>query len=156
MALPTTTTQNTVITALVDALLALTADDENGLYGKLVLSAPISLAKHQEDHVAVIDIPDGDESWYGIGNHRRTEEYTVAMHATAFRYGADETAMRDARAAVYAMFNAVAAYIRDNPSLGGVTIQQMSGTTLEQHFTTDERVAQLRWGVGLRAQIEVV
>src|SRR5688500_13476273 len=127
MSLPLVTTQNTVLTAIVDALLVLTADDENALYGKTVTSAPLSQAQHSEDQVAAFGISVGDESWYGIGNLKRREVYEISMGCVAYRPGADESAMRAARDASYAMHNAVATYIRDNPHMGGVTIQQLSG-----------------------------
>jgi hypothetical protein len=150
--MPTATTQNDVITDLVDELMVLTA-----LTGVIVTSAALDLALNSDDQACVIDIPTGDERWYGLGNNARDETYDIAMGCLAFRPGADEDAIRAARDRVYEIHNAIAGYIRDNPRRGGgVTIAQLSGVQLTQGFLDNQRYAKLEWSVRVQARIEVV
>ena len=153
MPLPTDTTQNSVITALVDALLDLPA-----LAAAHVNSAPIDLSQATADQVAVLNIPDGNETWNGLGNHKRDEAYTIEMAALAVRDsdpGDIETTIREVRNAVYTLYAAVTGYIRSNPHQGGVTIKQLSGSNLTQGYEAQMRWARLDWGIRVTAQIEV-
>lgn len=153
MALPTTTTQNTVITGVVDALIALQATTLADVY---VSSGPLELSVAPGDQVAVLNIEDGTESWYGLGNMRRSESYTVDMACVTFAPGADETAIRASRDRAYAIHDIVTGYIRHNPHISGVTIKQLSGTNLTQGYEAQTRWTRLDWGVRVTAQIEVV
>jgi hypothetical protein len=154
MALPTTTTQNDVITDLVDALIVLQATT---LAGVTVSSAPLELSQVPGDQIAVLNIFDGDESWEGLGNHKRMESYTIDMACVTFESGADETAIRASRDRAYTIHNVVADYIRQNPHFGGTTIAKMSGTNLAQGFEAQTRWTRLDWGIRVEnAQIEVI
>lgn len=150
MALPTETTQNDVITTLTDALLLLP-----GLAGVAVNSAPLDLGNVSTDMVAVLNIADGNESWYGLGNARRLESYSLQMACLSFEPGASESAIRACRDRAYAIHNAVAGYIRSNPHISGVTIKQLSGTNLDQGYDAQARWARLEWLVRVNAQLAV-
>jgi hypothetical protein len=154
--MPTATTQNAVITSITDGYLTLAADDESGLYGVMVTSAAIDLAKHDEEQLAIVGIDDGAETWNGLGNFRRDETYTIKMACLVFRPGADEAAMRAARDRGYTIFNAAAEYVRLNPHHGGVTIAEISGVNLTQDYLDTSRWVRLDWGVRVQARIEVV
>lgn len=153
MSLPTATTQNAVITSLVDGLIGLAALDDAH-----VNSAPIDLSQATADQVAVLNIPDGNEVWNGLGNRKRDETYTIEMAALAIREsdpGDFETTIREVRDRVYALYAAVEGYVRGNPHHGGVTIKQLSGASLTQGYQAQARWARLDWGVRVTAQIEV-
>jgi hypothetical protein len=153
MPLPTTTTQNAVITAITDALIALQATT---LAGVTVSSAPLELSQSPGDVVSVLNITDGSEAWEGLGNHKRTETYTIDMACLSFKSGADETVIRASRDRAYAIHAIVTNYIRNNPHFGGVTIAQLSGTNLTQGYEAQTRWTRLDWGVRVaNAQIEV-
>lgn len=151
MSLPTETTQNAVITALVDALLALPA-----LTDVQVNSAPLDLGNVSTDLIAVLNIANGNESWYGLGNARRSESYSIQMACLSFEPGASEAAIRACRDRAYAMHNVVASYIRSNPHISGVTIKQLSGTNLDQGYDAQARWARLEWLVKVDAQLAVI
>lgn len=154
MSLPRATTQNDVITDLVDGLAALPA-----LSSVHVNSAPIDLSQATADQVAVLNIPDGNETWNGLGNRKRDETYTIEMAALAIRDSDPvdvEVTIREARDAVYELYEAVEGYVRGNPHHGGVTIKQLSGVNLTQGYQAQARWARLDWGVRVTAQIEVV
>lgn len=150
MALPTETTQNDVITTLTDALLLLPA-----LSSVAVNSAPLDPGNVSTDMVAVLNIADGNESWSGLGNARRSESYSLQMACLSFEPGASEAAIRACRDRAYAMHNAVANYIRSNPHISGVTIKQLSGTNLDQGYDAQARWARLEWLVRVDAQLAV-
>ena len=152
MALPTTTTQNAVITGLVDALLALQATSLADVH---VSSAPLELSQYPGDQVSVLNITDGAESWEGLGNIKRRETYTIDMACVAFEPGASEVAIRASRDRAYVIHNVVTGYIRSNPHISGVTIKQLSGTNLTQGYEAQTRWTRLDWGVRVEAQIEV-
>jgi hypothetical protein len=153
MALPTTTTQNAVITAITDALIALQATT---LAGVTVTSAPLDPSQWPQDVVMILDIPDGGESWEGLGNHKRLESYSIRMACWAFAPGADETAIRACRDRAYEIHNIVAGYIRQNPHFGGVTIAKMFGTDYTPGYEAQTRWTRLDWMIRVEnAQIEV-
>lgn len=153
MALPTDTTQNDVITALADALIALQATTLDGVS---VTSAPMDLALMTGDHVEILDIPESEENWEGLGNYKRTEDYEIRMACYSYEPGAEESAMRACRDRAYAIHRIVAGYIRSNPHMGGVTIKQMSGTSYTPGYDDRARWTRLGWSIRVTAQIEVV
>lgn len=151
MSLPNETTQLAVITALVDGLTALEA-----LSDVTITDAPLDRGKVSGDQIAVIEIPDGDETWNGLGNRKRNETYVIRMGCLVFEDGAGQEAIRACNERAYALYEAVAGYIRSNPHYGGVTIAQMSGVNYTPGYEEQRRFTRLEWGVRVSAQIEVI
>jgi hypothetical protein len=62
-------------------------------------------------------------TWAALGNLRIKEEYTLTGAVFILKPGAGEDVADAARLRVFAIFNAVAATVRADPSLGGVVLR---------------------------------
>lgn len=145
------TTQDEFITTLVDVL-----ERRTGLTDVTVTSADLGLADRGADSISVFGIPDGNESWDGIGNYAREESYTVEMGCLVIRPGADEDAIRAARDRAYELFHEVADAVRTNPTLGTrAYVSQMTTANLIQGWSDLGRWCELHWSIRAQGRLEI-
>ncbi len=100
---------------------------------------------------------EGGQEWGALGNGRRTEDYVIRLYASADVGGVEQKAARDAAFSVVAE---VAAFLRADPSLGGLIVGQ--GVEMGSAFSLTQtgpdtpgegRWAEVAFDVRVRARV---
>ena len=119
--------------------------------GVQVYSATPDAANVAKEHVILGNVV-APQSWRGLGAQRKAETPSMSCFITIVKPGAEETAIRPARARAYALMALVETALKADPGAGG-TIPLPRQTTVTTSSLEEEPVTLADGGGGRLARL---
>jgi hypothetical protein len=122
------------------------------LPGVLVTSGLVSPS--EQEHLMLLEVPQGGQEWRTIGNRSREETGTVLARIWVVRPGSDEAAITAARERAYELLAAFEELLVADPTWGGTVLtSRLSGHDLAQAIVGQGRACELDFETTYQARL---
>lgn len=143
---------NASVPAVFDALKA-KLDARPGLSGVLVRTGMLP-DQNGKDSLEIHSV-DARNEFVALGNRRIDEDYTITGSIWTHRRGIDdETAIKAARDAAFAVYDELLECLRDDPRIDGNVRQSIGGGyQFVQGFDSEKRTARIEFDITIQNEI---